>query len=553
MSLYEKHKALLDQALTAIHKRKFWAAYPEHPKAYGEDFIPKGEASYKELLGKKFELPNQSSEILSWAGEENSPYTQEDLGISYPIQNVESVIGMANKALRSWRKTTPEERAGVLVEALEKIKTHFVEIAYATMHTTGQSFIMSFQASGPHSNDRALEPIALGLQELKRFPAHAEWEKPMGKFSVKLQKHFRAVPKGIGLIIGCSTFPVWNTVPGLFADLIAGNVAIVKPHPKSVLPIAIVVRDIQQVLKENGYDPDVVQLACDTTDQLITKKYCEHPSVKLIDYTGSTSFGEYVESLQDRKTVFTEKAGVNSVLLDSVDNLDQVIDNLSFSVSLYSGQMCTAPQNFFVPASGVKATDKNYSYDEVVAKLKAAITGIAENPKMGVGVLGAVQNPLTIDRVASVPKMEAGLVLEGASVSSPEFANARTSSAALMEVESDAHHIFERELFGPIAIIIKTKNTEESISKAKELAAKHGAITCAAYTTDETTRHHIEDEMSEVFVPVTFNLRGPIWVNQHAAFSDFHVTGGNPAGNASFTNPEFVVRRFVWVGSRMMD
>ena len=62
----------------------------------------------------------------------------------------------------------------------------------------------------------------------------------------------------------------------------------------------------------------------------------------------------------------------------------------------------------------------------------------------------------------------------------------------------------------------------------------------------------IAEEMQQAFTPVTFNLTGPIWVNQHAAFSDFHVTGGNPAGNASFTNPEFVTRRFVWVGNRKM-
>jgi hypothetical protein len=52
------------------------------------------------------------------------------------------------------------------------------------------------------------------------------------------------------------------------------------------------------------------------------------------------------------------------------------------------------------------------------------------------------------------------------------------------------------------------------------------------------------------FTPVSLNLTGMIWVNQHAAFSDFHVTGGNPAGNASFTNPEYINKRFVWVGHR---
>jgi hypothetical protein len=49
---------------------------------------------------------------------------------------------------------------------------------------------------------------------------------------------------------------------------------------------------------------------------------------------------------------------------------------------------------------------------------------------------------------------------------------------------------------------------------------------------------------------VSFNFTGAAFVNQHAAFSDFHVSGGNPSGNAGFTTPEYVNRRFVWVGNR---
>jgi hypothetical protein len=44
---------------------------------------------------------------------------------------------------------------------------------------------------------------------------------------------------------------------------------------------------------------------------------------------------------------------------------------------------------------------------------------------------------------------------------------------------------------------------------------------------------------------------GPIWTNQSAGFSDFHVTGGNPAGNASLTDPEYLTRRFEIVGIRI--
>ena len=71
-----------------------------------------------------------------------------------------------------------------------------------------------------------------------------------------------------------------------------------------------------------------------------------------------------------------------------------------------------------------------------------------------------------------------------------------------------------------------------------------------ALTTDPAVREKIADEMSLAATPVSYNLTGGIYMNQNAAFSDFHVTGGNPAGNASFTNPEYVSKRFTWVGHR---
>ena len=442
------------------------------------------------------------------------------------------------------------ERSDILIDALENIKTRFFDIAIATQHTTGQSFMMSFQASGPHANDRALEAVAQGYAAISSYPSNVTWEKPMGKFNITLNKKFVAVPKGIGLVIGCSTFPVWNTLPGLFADLITGNATIVKPHPKAILPIAIAVAEMQKAFKAAGIDVNTVQLACDTSAHLITKELCEHPAVKLIDYTGGSAFGNYVESLQG-KTVFTEKAGVNSVIIDSAKNLDDVFSNLAFSVSLYSGQMCTAPQNFFIPEK-IKNGDAEITFEEAVTKFKTALNGLVTNPKMAAGTLGAIQNEVTLNRVLNISKVGGKVELASIRVANEEFPEARTCSPSIIICDAADKGVYEQELFGPIVILIKTKNTDQSIALAKEMCANHGAITCAAYTTDENIAAKIEDEMSQVFAPVSMNLTGFIWVNQHAGFSDFHVTGGNPAGNATFTNAEFVNRRFVWVGHRAM-
>ncbi len=550
MSLYKKHDTTINRAIQALHDRTFYAAFPEHPAPaiYGETADADGQAKFKASLGKKFEELKQTG-AEGWAGQEESPYLQQPLNISYPTFSVNTLISNADKAFHTWRKLSIHERAGLLVESLEKIKSRFFEIAYATMHTTGQGFMMAFQASGPHAADRALEAIAAGYEELQRFPTHAIWDKPMGKFNIQLNKEWRAVPKGISLVIGCSTFPTWNSVTGVYGSLITGNAVIVKPHPGAILPMAIFVAEIQKVLAENNLDPNTVQLAVDTYDRMITKELAEHPAVKLIDFTGNSAFGSYLEALPG-KIVFTEKTGVNSVILDSVDDVDKVAANLAFALTLYSGQMCTAPQNFYIPESGIKTASGTVAFDEFAKKFTDNITALVDNPKAGPFVLGAIQNKKTCERVTDAEKLPGKVLLKSKSIENPMFKTARVATPVVLEVDASKKETFSKELFGPIAMLIKTKNTDQSIALAKDMAINHGAISCGAYTTDAAVREKIADEMSLAATPVSFNLVGGIYMNQNAAFSDFHVTGGNPSGNASFTNSDYVTKRFTWVGHR---
>jgi phenylacetic acid degradation protein paaN len=550
MTLFEKHQPILTKAIEALHARTFYAAYPENPSpsTYGETADADGQAKFKASLGKKFEELKQTS-ADGWAGQEESPYLQEPLKISYPTFSTASLISKSKLAFHQWRKVSAQDRAGILIESLERVKARFFEIAYATMHTTGQGYMMSFQASGPHAADRALEAIAAGFEELQRFPAKALWDKPMGKFNIQLNKEWRAVPKGISVVIGCSTFPTWNSVTGIYGSLMTGNSVLVKPHPGAILPIAIFVAEIQKVLEENKLDVNICQLAADTFDKMITKELAEHRDVKLIDFTGNSVFGSYLEALPG-KTVFTEKTGVNSVIIDSAEDVDKVAANLAFSVNLYSGQMCTAPQNFYIPAKGIETPNGVVSFDQFAEKFVANINGLIDNPKAGPFVLGAVQNRKTNERVLEAEKLPGKVWLKSRVFENPLFKNARVATPVVVEMEASKKEIFSKELFGPIALLIKTKDTDESIALAQEMAMQHGAISCGAYTTNSIVKEKIADEMALAATPVSFNLTGGIYMNQNAAFSDFHVTGGNPSGNASFTNPEYVTKRFTWVGHR---
>ena len=136
-----------------------------------------------------------------------------------------------------------------------------------------------------------------------------------------MEKRFRIVPRGVGLVIGCCTFPTWNGYPGFFASLATGNTVVVKPHPAAILPLAISVRIIRDVLTEAGFDPNVVTLVAHPAGDPTAQQLALRPEVKLIDFTGSSANGNWLEANARQAQVYTEKSGVNQVIVDSVSDL----------------------------------------------------------------------------------------------------------------------------------------------------------------------------------------------------------------------------------------
>ncbi len=410
------------------------------------------------------------------------------------------------------------------------------------MHTTGQGFMMAFQAGGPHAQDRGLEAVAYAYKAMKDCPHEVTWKKQVGKDEfVTLHKEFKIVPRGIGLVIGCSTFPTWNTYPGLFASLVTGNAVVVKPHPGAILPLAITVSVCQEVLQESGFDPHLVSLVTDTVDNPCTQELVERPEVKIIDYTGSSSFGEWVESHAADAIVYTEKAGVNSIILDSVENMRDVSGNLGFSLCLYSGQMCTTPQNIFIPKDGIESADGHLTFDEVAGAIVKAVDWLLSDQGRANEVLGAIQNETTASRVDDV---DGAVLRNGEPIEHAMFPEARTRSVKILQLDASEKDTFQQEMFGPIVYIISTDSTKQSVDLASSIASEHGAISCGVYSTNAQVIEHAVDTMANVGVPVSCNLVGNIWVNQSAAFSDFHVSGANPSGNATLSDAAFVVGRF---------
>ena len=545
----DAHRETLDPALAAIADRGYWSNYPESPspRVYGETAAAEGLSAYEAQLGRRFEL-NQPGTV-GWVGGERSPYGPE-LGVTYPQADLDVLLAAAREAMPAWRDAGPEVRAAVCVEIVDRINKRSFELANAVMHTSGQAFVMAFQAGGPHAQDRALEAIAVAYAEQTRVPATARWEKPQGKRpALVMEKTFTAVPRGIGLVIGCSTFPTWNSYPGLFASLATGNAVVVKPHPAAILPLAITVSIARDVLAEAGFSPNLVTLVAENPGGTVASELAVRPEVRIVDFTGSTAFGQWLEEHARQAAVYTEKAGVNMVLVDSTDDYAGMLANLAFSLCLYSGQMCTTPQDLLVPADGVGTPEGRKSVDEFGADLGAAVEKLLGPDAQAVELLGAIVNDGVLSRVDGAGSLGT-VVIPSRTLTHPAYPQARVRTPALVRVPADRVETWGAECFGPVSFLVVTDTTEEALELMRRTVTVRGALTAAVYSTDEKVIESARAVAIESGVALSENLTGGVYVNQTAAYSDLHATGANPAANAAYTDAHFVAGRFRVIQTR---
>jgi acyl-CoA reductase-like NAD-dependent aldehyde dehydrogenase len=204
--------------------------------------------------------------------------------------------------------------------------------------------------------------------------------------------------------------------------------------------------------------------------------------VEIIDFTGSTAFASWLQENCGGKQLYFEAAGVNAVVVAGAPNFRAMCDNLAFSLSLYSGQMCTAPQNVFVPKKGIETDEGHKSFADVGQGIAAAIDRLLGDPARAQAVLGGIQNPATLKRIAAARKLgkviRESTPVEGAG-------SARMATPLIVALDARAHETYGEEHFGPIAFMIACKDAGHAVDEAALSIFGGGAITAALYATDE--------------------------------------------------------------------
>ena len=553
-TFFDQHQERLQQALDTIQSRGAWSPFTDSPsrKIHG-DAVDKGLAAFQARLNQPFEMDQPGT--IGRTGFEISPFTQEPLGITYPKVDLDVLYEAMHEALPAWRDAGARTRVGVCMEILDRWNKNSFESANAVMHTTGQSFPMAFAGGGPNAQERGLEAVAYAWREMSHVVESAAWERAFGSTQVKLQKQYRLMPRGIAVVIACATFPTWNAYPAMMANLATGNAVVVKPHPATILPMALSVEIARAVLREAGFDPNLVTLAADTIAEPIARDLIARPDTSIVDFTGSAQFGAWIEQNARGKLVFTETAGVNSVVLESTNNLKGLAQTLGTALCLFSKQMCTSPQNVYIPRRGFRAGDAELAFDETANVLVETINGMLSDNARAAGILGAIQNENIlnlVERARSVGQARGKILRDAAPYAHPEFPNARTRTPLILGLDISDNDLYAREWFGPVIHFIAADDAAQALAQAAGDAKQFGAINSYVYSTDDTFIARAQDAFANAGANLSVNLIGPMPLTYAAAFSDYHVSGMNPAGNATLTDAAFISGRFRIVQNRVL-
>jgi phenylacetic acid degradation protein paaN len=294
-------------------------------------------------------------------------------------------------------------------------------------------------------------------------------------------------------------------------------------------------------------------MALDTVAEPLGKRLVKHPKTAIVDFTGSVRFGQWVEQNAHPSLSFTETAGCNTVVLESADDLDAALRSLATTLCMFSAQMCTSPQNIYVPAQGVRTPQGRVPLDEVARRLADAVAALTGDPKKAAMILATLQSPQTLALLAQMQEegtKRGRVLLRPQAYAHPEFAQARTSTPLMLQVGKDARDLYGEERFGPVSFVIACDDAADALRQATTDVKQFGGLTAFVYSTDEDYIAQAEADYAQAGAQLTINLTGPMPLNFAAAYSDYHVTGLNPAGNASLTDLSFVASRFRITQSR---
>ena len=392
--------------------------------------------------------------------------------------DLDKALAAADKGFKTWRKVSAYERGKILRKAGDLIRSRADEIAKVLTQEQGKVFMeakLEVQSAGDILDWYAAE----GQRAYGRIiPARADGVRNM------------VILEPIGPVAAFTpwNFPVTQAVRKIAAALAAGCSIIIKcPEETPGSPIGLV-----KALHDAGVPPGVLNLVYGVPAE-ISEYLIPHPTIRKVSFTGSVPVGKHLNALaaSHMKRATMELGGHAPVLVFDDADVEGAAKLMGAFKYRNAGQVCVSPTRFFV-------------HDKVYDNFVGKFIDIAKKTKVGDGLapdtrMGPLANPR---RINAIEAFVADAQDKGAKV---EAGGKRIGNqgnffepTVLTDVPENAR-IMTEEPFGPIAVMLRFKETDDVLDRANKLPF---GLASYAFTKDAKVATKVADALESGMVTI---------------------------------------------------
>ena len=268
-----------------------------------------------------------------------------------------------------------------------------------------------------------------------------------------------AIREPAGVVLGIAPWnaPIILGVRAIAVPLACGNTVILKASELCPRTHGLIV----EAFADAGFPAGVVNLVTNAPADAgeIVGALIDHPGVRRINFTGSTSVGRIiaVRAAENLKPCLLELGGKAPMLILADADLDEAVKAAAFGAFMNQGQICMSTERIIVVESIA---------DEFAARFRAKVATLTVgDPRKGKTPLGAVVDARTVEHVQS---LVADAVAAGGEQLIGGPASGVLMPAHVIDRVTPTMKLFREESFGPVVAIIRACNESRAIELAND-------------------------------------------------------------------------------------
>jgi aminobutyraldehyde dehydrogenase len=361
---------------------------------------------------------------------------------------VAAAVAAAEGAFDAWSRTTPKDRAALLLKLADHIESDAAAFAELESRNTGKP-VAAMQ------NDEIP-----AITDVFRFFAGAArtLHGPLaGEFLPGFTSMVRRDPVGVVASIAPWNYPLMMAAWKLAPALAGGNTVILKPSeqtPLTALKLAEYLREL--------FPKGVVNIICGRGES-VGAPLVAHARVRMASLTGDVATGQKVLSAAagNLKRTHLELGGKAPVIVLDDADVEAVVSGVRTFGFYNAGQDCTAACRLYAGTA---------VYEKLVADLTSAVRSLKVGSQTEAGVeMGPLISAEQRTRVA-------GFVERAAAqrhVSITTGGKVRTGAGFFYEPTivagaKQSDEIVQREVFGPVVSVTRFTDVDEAVGWANE-------------------------------------------------------------------------------------